>query len=104
MVVIPRRLSAIARITIGLSVIALILAGTLGLVLVIQPSSPIRTTTVTASDAYSEGEVANAYATHVAQLSGRDITALAGGYESNATVYWTGDAFELAGTYSGVTN
>jgi hypothetical protein len=116
----PRRLSAIARTTTGLSVVALILAGTLGFVLVIQPSSlihPMTTaltstqvvtsigpTTLLAPDAYSEGEVANAYATHVAQLSGRDIIALGGGYESNATVYWTGDALELAGTYSGVTN
>jgi hypothetical protein len=73
----------------------------------------LSSTTVTAQDAYLEGEVANAYATHVAQLSARDITALAGGYESNATVDWTtGSTTALTpigfyispGTFSGAVN
>jgi hypothetical protein len=70
----------------------------------------LSSTTVTAPDAYLEGEVADAYATHVAQLSSRDITALAGSYESNATVEWISGYPGLnqigayPGTYSGTRN
>jgi hypothetical protein len=75
-----------------------------------QTTLSIFSTTVTAQDAYLEGEVANAYATHVAQLSSRDISALPGDYESNATVEWIGGYPGLSqigaypGTYSGARN
>jgi hypothetical protein len=67
-------------------------------------STTTATMTVTAPDAYPEGEVANAYATHLAQLSDRDITALGAGYESNATMEWTGVGPGWNGDYSGVGN
>ena len=55
--------------------------------------------TVTTSDAYEQ--VANAYANHLLQFSTRDRTALASGYESNATVEWTGAVTGLVGNYYG---
>jgi hypothetical protein len=64
-----------------------------------------RTTTVTittTSDAYEQ--VANAYQAHLSQLEVRDVSALASEYESNATIYWTGAADDVAGNYSGSTS
>lgn len=60
------------------------------------------TVTVTASDAYEQ--VADAYSSHLMQLGARNITALLGGYERNATVKWTGVVPGAAGTYSGLIN
>jgi len=61
------------------------------------------TVTVTTSDSYEQ--VASAYASHLAQLSAGNISAVASGYESNATVEWTGAAAgALTGNYSGAGN
>jgi hypothetical protein len=64
------------------------------------------TVTVTTSDAYEQ--VANGYADHLEQVSARNIPAIPSGYESNATVNWTGvtpgmtgNNPGLAGNYSG---
>ena len=64
-----------------------------------------RTTTVTVtttSDAYQQ--VANAYEAHLSQFDARNVNDIASGYESNATVEWTGDAQGFAGNYSGSAN
>jgi hypothetical protein len=58
--------------------------------------------TVTTSDAYEQ--VASAYAGHIAQLSSRDIPALAKGYQSNATIEWVGAVPGMTGNYSGAPN
>ena len=55
--------------------------------------------TVTTSDSYEQ--VASVYATHLLQFSARDKTALVSGYESNATVEWTGAVTGLVGNYYG---
>lgn len=63
------------------------------------------TTTVTASlptEDYSQ--VASAYANHLLMVSTRNVTALLSGYESNATVEWTGQASGLGGNYTGTGN
>jgi hypothetical protein len=60
------------------------------------------TVTVTAPDPYEQ--VAGAYASHLAQLSARNISAVSSGYESNATVEWTGVDPALNGNYSGAGN
>jgi hypothetical protein len=63
------------------------------------------TTTVTASlptEDYSQ--VASAYASHLLMLSSRNVSALLSGYESNATVEWTGQASGLGGNYTGTGN
>jgi hypothetical protein len=72
----------------------------------ILTSTITATVTVTTSDAYEQ--VANAYADHLEQLSARNIPAIPSGYESNATVDWTGvtpgmtgNNPGLAGNYSG---
>ncbi len=60
-------------------------------------------TTVTTSDAYEQ--VANAYANHLTQLSARNIDAVVSGYESNATIEWTGAIGEgQTGNYTGLAN
>jgi hypothetical protein len=60
------------------------------------------TRTVTTYNA-TYAQVANAYASHLTELNDRNVSALASGYQSNATVEWTG-AVTLAGTYSGEKN
>src|SRR2546428_4446672 len=58
------------------------------------------TVIVTTSDAYEQ--VQNAYASHMTVLSTRNPSAAVSGYESNATVEWTGVvAGGLTGSYSG---
>lgn len=60
------------------------------------------TTTVTTSlpnEDYSQ--VAGAYANHLFVVSSRNVSALLSGYESNATVEWTG---RLEGNYTGAGN
>jgi len=60
------------------------------------------TTTVTAllpTEDYSQ--VADAYAYHLSAVSSRNVSALLSGYESNATVEWTGVATGLGGNYTG---
>lgn len=60
-------------------------------------------TTVTTSDAYEQ--VANAYTNHLTQLSARNIDAVVSGYESNATIEWTGAIGEGGtGNYTGLAN
>jgi hypothetical protein len=54
---------------------------------------------VTASDAYEQ--VAIAYANHLMQVDARNITALVSGYESNATIEWTGAEAAGPGNFSG---
>jgi len=64
-----------------------------------------RTMTVTvtmASDAYDQ--VASAYENHLLQFDARDVASLGSGYESNATVEWTGDVMGMDGNYSGAAN
>ena len=60
------------------------------------------TVTVTTSDAYEQ--VANVYANHLLQFSARDKTALVDGYESNATMEWTGAEAAGTGNFSGSTD
>jgi hypothetical protein len=60
------------------------------------------TVTVTTPDPYEQ--VASAYASHLAQLRARNISAVASGYESNATVEWTGVVPGMNGNYSGAGN
>jgi len=60
------------------------------------------TVTVTASDPYEQ--VASEYAIHLEQLGARNISAIPSGYESNATVEWTGVAPGMNGNYSGAGN
>ena len=60
------------------------------------------TVTLTTSDPYEQ--VASAYASHLAQWSAGNISAVASGYESNATVEWTGVVPGLNGNYSGTGN
>jgi hypothetical protein len=62
----------------------------------------MRTVTVSTADAYEQ--VANAYADHLTQMTARNIPALVSGYESNATVEWTGGVGGLTGKYSGSTD
>lgn len=57
------------------------------------------TVTMTVSDSYEQ--VASAYAVHLTLLSARDIDAIPGGYESNATIDWTGAVAGQTGNYSG---
>lgn len=58
--------------------------------------------TVTTSDAYEQ--VSDAYAHHLMELNARNIGAVAGEYESNATIEWTGVVAGLTGNYSGAVN
>ena len=65
-------------------------------------------TVVTTSDDYKFEQVSNAYANHLAQFTTRSIPAIVSGYESNATVEWTGltpgktgNSPGIAGNYSG---
>jgi hypothetical protein len=81
-------------------IVLLVLQSVIGIGL---PSTRTVTLTVTTSDAYTV-QVANAYAAHVAEMSGREISALAGGYEGNATIEWVGNAGGLRGNYSGAQN
>jgi len=60
------------------------------------------TTVSTVPDAYEQ--VASAYANHLLLLDSRNVSALLSGYESNATVVWTGDAMGLQGNYTGIGN
>jgi hypothetical protein len=60
------------------------------------------TVTATTSDAYEQ--VADAYANHLGELSARNIPAMVSGYESNATVEWTGVVPGMTGNYSGAAN
>jgi hypothetical protein len=60
-----------------------------------------RTVTVTLTTSDANEQVATAYANHLTQLSTRNIPALVSGYESNATVEWTGVAPGMNGDYSG---
>jgi hypothetical protein len=78
----------------------------LALLLVVQSfvgsgllSTKTATLTVTTSDAYEQ--VQNAYASHMTVLSTRNPSAVVSGYESNATVEWTGVVAGLTGNYSG---
>ena len=82
---------------------------TLIVLLVLQPfigsgllSTRTVTVTVTTSDACEQ--VANAYANHLKQLSARNIPALLSGYESNATIEWTGATEAGIGNFSGSTD
>jgi hypothetical protein len=60
------------------------------------------TTTLTTTDAYEQ--VSEAYASHLAHLNARDISALPGDYERNATVEFVGVNPGLVGQYSGAMN
>jgi hypothetical protein len=60
------------------------------------------TVTVTSSDAYEQ--VSDAFAYHLMQLNDRNISAVAGEYQSNATAEWTGVNPGLNGNYSGAGN
>jgi hypothetical protein len=72
--------------------------------LVLQPIiSGTQQGTTTTSNAYT-AQVTNAYATHVALLSARKAATVADGYESNATIDWTGAVGDMVGTYSGAGN
>jgi hypothetical protein len=62
------------------------------------------TTTVTALPTEDYSRVASAYTNHLSMLSSRNISALLGEYESNATIEWTGQAAGLAGNYTGSNN
>jgi hypothetical protein len=53
-------------------------------------------------DAYNQ--VASAYASHLLLLDSRNISALVSGYESNATIEWTGNAAGGAGNFTGSGN
>jgi hypothetical protein len=55
-----------------------------------------------ASEQASE-QVASAYADHLMQVEARNVTALVDGYESNATLEWTGAEAAGTGNYSGST-
>ena len=61
-----------------------------------------KTVSVTTSDPYEQ--VASAYASHLAQYRAGNMSAVASGYESNATVEWTGVVAGLTGNYSGAGN
>lgn len=69
----------------------------------------VRTVTiVTTSNDYKFEYVSNSYANHLTQLTTRSISAVVSGYESNATVEWTGltpgktgNSPGIAGNYSG---
>ena len=68
-------------------------------------STRVVTTTTTAAvstvpDAYQQ--VASGYANHLLLLDSRNMTALAGGYDRNATIEWTGVAAGLTGSYVGL--
>jgi hypothetical protein len=68
-------------------------------------STRTATTTTTVTEllpAEEYSQVASAYANHLFALSTRNVSSLLSGYESNATVEWTGDADGLTGTYTGV--
>lgn len=56
-------------------------------------STKTTTVTVSTSDAYKQ--VSDAYAYHLMQLNHRNISAIVGGYESNATAEWTGARVDL---------
>jgi hypothetical protein len=63
------------------------------------------TTTVTVStipEAYEQ--VASAHANRLLLLASRNVSAILRGYESNATVAWTGQAAGLQGNYAGIGN
>jgi hypothetical protein len=45
-------------------------------------------------------QVASAYASRLLQFDERNVSALLSGYESNATVVWTGQAAGLQGNYT----
>jgi hypothetical protein len=60
------------------------------------------TVTVTTTDPYEQ--VASAYASHLAQFNAGNISAVASGYGSNATVEWTGAVQGMDGNYSGAGN
>jgi len=64
-----------------------------------------KTVTVTVTTSATDQEVADAYANHLALLSiPRTQSVPARGYESNATVEWTGAIAGLTGNYSGSAN
>jgi ketosteroid isomerase-like protein len=63
-----------------------------------------KTVTVTAATSDSYEQVSDAYANHVEQLSARNIPAVVSGYETNATVEWTGVEAGMNGNYSGAAN
>jgi hypothetical protein len=63
-----------------------------------------RTVTVTVTDSDAYEQVSDAYAYHLMVLNARNINAVPGEYESNATVEWTGVNPGLNGNYSGAGN
>jgi len=65
-------------------------------------TSTTTTAVSTIPDAYEQ--VASTYANRLLQLDARNVSALLSGYESNATVVWTGDAMGLQGNYTGMGN
>jgi hypothetical protein len=89
--------------------VVLLLVGALAGYLYGVNSTPAKTTTVTSTttvsaslDAYEQ--VSDAYAYHLMQLSDRNMSAVVGEYESNATVEWTGVVAGMNGNYSGAAN
>jgi hypothetical protein len=84
-------------------VVLLVLQSLLGSGLLSTKTVTVTVTTTTDPDE----QVASEYASHLAQLTAGNISALASGYENNATVVWTGGGAAgsgLDGTYSGATN
>jgi len=87
---------------------------TLIVLLVLQSfvgSGTLATTTVTSTTTATVStipaayeQVASDYANHLLLLDARNASALLSGYESNATVEWTGDTGGLAGNYIGTGN
>jgi len=63
-----------------------------------------KTVIATATTSNPSEQVASAYATHLAQLRARNISAVANEYESNAIVEWAGVVPWMNGNYSGAGN
>jgi len=89
----------------GLALIVLLalqsLTGT-GLLRTRTETSTTTAAALTVPDAYQQ--VASAYSNRLLLLDARNVSALASGYESNATVEWTGSADGLGGSHVGEQN
>jgi hypothetical protein len=103
----PQR-TAIGRAIIVLSIVILVVVGTLGLVLVTpqsvmkeQTTTTTMTVTSTATPTQLAGSVVgDSFAEHLLLFSSRNVSAIVSQYETNATVQWNG-AYCFSGIYAG---
>jgi len=90
----PRR-EGIGRPVVGLSIVILVLAGTLGLVLVSPQSIMKEQTTITVTSTVTPtqqevGTISDSFVQHLVLFTSRNVSAIVAQYEPSANVTWNG--------------